>query len=77
MHHTQLSHVTDRLTDGQTPQTSVTIVCISCIRCSLFVIIWLSLDSIGINLFCSSQVIGWKIAPETTALHVAAFTHTQ
>jgi len=27
----------DRQTDGQTPRTSVTIVCISCIRCSLII----------------------------------------
>jgi len=27
--------MTDRLTDGQTPHTSVTIVCISCVRSSL------------------------------------------
>jgi len=33
----QLSGVTDRQTDRQTQRTSVTIVCISCIRCSLVI----------------------------------------
>jgi len=32
---TEWPHVTDRQTDGQMPHTSVTIVCISCIRRSL------------------------------------------
>jgi len=34
-----LSRVTDRLTDRQTPRPSVRIVCISCIQCSLIILI--------------------------------------
>jgi len=32
------SRLTDRQTDRQTPHTSVTIVCISCLRCSLIIV---------------------------------------